>query len=66
MPPKRLDEWAVVQRYRTDAHDRGTDSEAVNKIAFPGGPPPRLSRVYGVARRAEDIMLMKPGEMTWP
>jgi len=30
-----LDEWAVVQRYRTDAHDRGTDSEAVNKIAFP-------------------------------
>jgi arylsulfatase A-like enzyme len=30
-----LAEWAVVQRYRTDAHDRGTDSEAVNKIAFP-------------------------------
>jgi choline-sulfatase len=30
-----LEEWAVVQRYRTDAHDRGTDSEAVNKIAFP-------------------------------
>jgi arylsulfatase A-like enzyme len=30
-----LDEWSVVQRYRTDAHDRGTDSEAVNKIAFP-------------------------------
>ena len=30
-----LDEWAVVQRYRTDAQDRGTDSEAVNKIAFP-------------------------------
>ena len=30
-----LEEWAVVQRYRTDAHDRGTDSEAVNKIVFP-------------------------------
>jgi arylsulfatase A-like enzyme len=30
-----LQEWAVVQRYRTDAHDRGTDSEAVNEIAFP-------------------------------
>ena len=30
-----LDEWSVVQRHRTDAHDRGTDSEAVNKIAFP-------------------------------
>ena len=30
-----LEEWAVVQRNRTDAHDRGTDSEAVNKIAFP-------------------------------
>ena len=30
-----LEEWAVVQRFRTDAHDRGTDSEAVNKIAFP-------------------------------
>jgi len=30
-----LEEWGVVQRFRTDAHDRGTDSEAVNKIAFP-------------------------------
>lgn len=30
-----LEEWAVVQRFRTDAHDRGTDSEAVNKIVFP-------------------------------
>ncbi len=30
-----LEEWAVVQRYRTDAHDRATDSEAVNKIVFP-------------------------------
>jgi arylsulfatase A-like enzyme len=30
-----LEEWAAVQRYRTDAHDRGTDSEAVNKIVFP-------------------------------
>jgi len=30
-----LEEWAVVQRFRSDAHDRGTDSEAVNKIAFP-------------------------------
>ena len=30
-----LEEWGVVQRYRTDAHDRGTDSEAINKIAFP-------------------------------
>jgi arylsulfatase A-like enzyme len=30
-----LEEWAVVQRYRTDAHDRATDSEAVNKILFP-------------------------------
>lgn len=30
-----LAEWAAIQRYRTDAHDRGTDSEAVNKMAFP-------------------------------
>ena len=30
-----LSEWAVIQRYRTDAHDRATDSEAVNKIVFP-------------------------------
>ncbi len=30
-----LDEWAAVQRYRTDAEDRGTDSAAVNKLAFP-------------------------------
>jgi arylsulfatase A-like enzyme len=30
-----LSEWAVIQRYRTDAEDRGTDSAAVNKIAFP-------------------------------
>jgi arylsulfatase A-like enzyme len=30
-----LEEWAVVQRYRTDAHDRATDSEAVNKVVFP-------------------------------
>lgn len=30
-----VDEWSAVQRYRTDAHDRGTDSEAVNKIVFP-------------------------------
>ncbi|MBZ5593136.1 MAG: sulfatase-like hydrolase/transferase [Acidobacteriia bacterium] len=28
-------EWAVVQRYRSDAEDRGTDSAAVNKILFP-------------------------------
>ncbi len=30
-----LDEWAVIQRYRNDAEDRGTDSAAVNKIVFP-------------------------------
>jgi len=30
-----LDEWAVIQRYRKDAEDRGTDSAAVNKIVFP-------------------------------
>jgi arylsulfatase A-like enzyme len=30
-----LSEWAVIQRYRTDAEDRGTDSAAVNKIAIP-------------------------------
>ena len=30
-----LEEWAVMQRYRVDAHDRGTDSEAVNKVVFP-------------------------------
>jgi arylsulfatase A-like enzyme len=30
-----LSEWAVIQRNRTDAHDRATDSEAVNKIVFP-------------------------------
>lgn len=30
-----LYEWAVIQRNRTDAHDRATDSEAVNKIVFP-------------------------------
>ncbi len=30
-----LDEWAVIQRFRKDADDRGTDSAAVNKIVFP-------------------------------
>ncbi len=30
-----LAEWAAIQRYRTDAHDRGTDSEAVNKLVLP-------------------------------
>jgi arylsulfatase A-like enzyme len=30
-----LDEWNVIQRYRTDKEDRGTDSAAVNKIVFP-------------------------------
>ena len=30
-----LSEWAVIQRYRKDADDRGTDSAAVNKIVFP-------------------------------
>ena len=30
-----LSEWAVIQRYRTDREDRGTDSAAVNKIVFP-------------------------------
>lgn len=30
-----LSEWAVIQRYRRDAEDRGTDSAAVNKIVFP-------------------------------
>lgn len=30
-----LDEWAVIQRYRKDTEDRGTDSAAVNKIVFP-------------------------------
>jgi arylsulfatase A-like enzyme len=28
-------EWAAVQRYRSDAEDRATDSAAVNKIVFP-------------------------------
>jgi arylsulfatase A-like enzyme len=30
-----VSEWAVIQRYRKDAEDRGTDSAAVNKIVFP-------------------------------
>jgi len=30
-----LSEWEVIQRYRKDAEDRGTDSAAVNKIIFP-------------------------------
>jgi arylsulfatase A-like enzyme len=30
-----LSDWAVVQRFRKDAVDRGTDSAAVNKIVFP-------------------------------
>lgn len=30
-----LSDWAVVQRHRSDAVDRGTDSAAVNQIAFP-------------------------------
>jgi arylsulfatase A-like enzyme len=30
-----LAEWAMVQRYRKDAEDRGTDSAALNKILFP-------------------------------
>jgi arylsulfatase A-like enzyme len=30
-----LDEWPVIQRYRKDAEDRGTDSAAVNKIVLP-------------------------------
>jgi arylsulfatase A-like enzyme len=30
-----VSEWAVIQRYRKDAEDRGTDSAAVNKIIFP-------------------------------
>lgn len=30
-----LSEWGVIQRYRKDADDRGTDSAAVNKIVFP-------------------------------
>ncbi len=30
-----LDEWSVIQRYRTDKEDRGTDSAAVNRIVFP-------------------------------
>ena len=30
-----LSEWAVIQRNRKDAEDRGTDSAAVNKIVFP-------------------------------
>lgn len=30
-----VSEWAVVQRYRKDEQDRGTDSAAVNKIIFP-------------------------------
>jgi arylsulfatase A-like enzyme len=30
-----LSEWAVIQRYRKDAEDRATDSDAVNRILFP-------------------------------
>ena len=30
-----LSEWAVIQRNRNDKEDRGTDSAAINKIAFP-------------------------------
>ena len=30
-----LSEWEVIQRYRKDSDDRGTDSAAVNKIIFP-------------------------------
>ncbi|MGH9664836.1 MAG: sulfatase-like hydrolase/transferase, partial [Bryobacteraceae bacterium] len=30
-----LSDWAVVQRHRKDAVDRGTDSAAVNQIVFP-------------------------------
>jgi len=30
-----LDEWSVIQRYRNEKEDRGTDSAAVNRILFP-------------------------------
>jgi arylsulfatase A-like enzyme len=30
-----MSEWGVVQRYRSEAKDRGTDSAAVNRILFP-------------------------------
>jgi hypothetical protein len=30
-----MSEWAVVQRRRTDAEDRATDSAALNKVVFP-------------------------------
>jgi len=30
-----MSEWAVVQRLRTDAEDRATDSAALNKVLFP-------------------------------
>lgn len=30
-----LDEWSVIQRYRNEKEDRGTDSAAVNRIVFP-------------------------------
>ena len=30
-----LSDWAIIQRYCTDTEDRGADSAAVNKIAFP-------------------------------
>jgi arylsulfatase A-like enzyme len=30
-----MSEWTVVQRHRTEAEDRSTDSAAVNKILFP-------------------------------
>jgi arylsulfatase A-like enzyme len=30
-----LSDWAVVQRHRKDAVDRGTDSAAVNQVVFP-------------------------------
>ena len=30
-----MSEWPAVQRYRTDAEDRATDSAALNKLVFP-------------------------------